>query len=138
MGKVKIAVVSDTHCLSTVALCPNNQIPLPDGGFYSPSKSQQWLYQCWEEFWQRVGEVEADKLYIVSNGEAVECQHHSRTQLITLDPPTQMQILRAGMRHADVVALQDDGRRQPIRFRASGAYWPADMDARQRVEPIGR
>ncbi len=94
MAKVKIAVVSDTHCLSTVALCPNNQIPLPDGGFYSPSKSQQWLFQCWEEFWQRVGEVEADKLYIVSNGDAVEGQHHSRTQLITLDPPTQMQILR--------------------------------------------
>lgn len=95
MGKrVKIAVVNDTHCLSTVALCPSHQIPLPEGGYYSPSDAQKWLWQCWEDYWRRVAETEADEFYIVSNGDCVEGQHHGRTELITLDAPTQMQILR--------------------------------------------
>ena len=95
MGKrVKIAVVNDTHCLSSIALCPSHQISLPDGGYYSPSKSQKWLWQCWEDYWQRVADIPADKLIIVSNGDATDGDHHDTPQLISRDLTVQMQILQ--------------------------------------------
>lgn len=94
MGKVKIAVFSDTHALGTTALCPSHQIPLPDGGFYTPNKTQKWLFQCWEDYWKRVAEVEADKLIIVSNGDAVEGDHHGTPQIISRDLTVQTQIIQ--------------------------------------------
>ena len=94
MGKVKIAVFSDTHALGTTALCPPSQIPLPDGGYYTPNKKQKWLWQCWEDYWRRVDGVDADKFIIVSNGDAVEGDHHGTPQIISRDLTVQMQILQ--------------------------------------------
>ncbi len=94
MGKrVKIAVVNDTHCLSRVALCPPHEISLSEGGYYGPSKSQKWLWQCWEEYWQKVADTPADELLIVSNGDAVEGFHHGNNQLVALDSAVQFGIL---------------------------------------------
>ena len=86
MGKIVLAVTSDLHCGSTVALCPDEQIPLDDGGTYSPSKAQLWLWDCWHQFWARVDEVRKEhkaKLYVEFNGDLVEGHHHGSGQVVS-------------------------------------------------------
>lgn len=86
-----IAVVSDIHCGSTVAMVPPEGVRLDDGGTYRPSKVNSWLWKCWEDFWQRVKEqrkrAKAD-LYIVYNGDFFEGDHHRTTQIISSNPET--------------------------------------------------
>ncbi len=81
---VVIAVTSDLHCRSTVALCPPHQIALDDGGFYSPSKPQKWLWGRWLTYWDRVKEVAGGaNLRLVFNGDMVDGNHHGTAQLIS-------------------------------------------------------
>lgn len=78
-----IAVVSDVHAGSTVAVCPS-EVPLDDGNTYrADSKVAAWLRSCWREFWDRVDQTRADKLYVVVNGDLVEGDHHGTSQIIS-------------------------------------------------------
>lgn len=86
-----IAVTSDQHCGSTVALCPP-RIELDDGGAYEASKAQRWLWECWQAFWQRAAEKRKQhgaRLYQVFNGDAVEGHHHRNTHVIANNPNAQ-------------------------------------------------
>lgn len=96
---VVLAVVSDIHAGSSVALCPRT-IALDDGGTYEASKAQRWLWQCWEDYWRTVSAkrkaLGAD-LYVVFNGDAVDGDHHGTTQLVGQNPNVQAGIVTAAM-----------------------------------------
>lgn len=107
-GAVTVACVSDTHAGGTTALCPPG-VPLDDGGEYLPSKAQAWLWQCWLEYWQRVEqlrEAAGGPLYVVSNGDAFEGDHHGTSQIVSRNPETQAEIARRVF--AVPLALQPD------------------------------
>lgn len=96
---IVLAVVSDLHCGSTVALCPP-EIRLDDGGHYTSSRSQQWLWQCWKQYWAHVDAVRCDHsadLYIAFNGDMVEGNHHGTTQILTGNPNGQAAVVNASL-----------------------------------------
>lgn len=100
MSTIVIAVTSDQHCGSSVALCPP-KIELDDGGEYVASKSQRWLWQNWLDFWQRVRRVrdkEKALLYQMWNGDLTEGSHHGSTQILSGNSSVQSQVVAAAMR----------------------------------------
>lgn len=94
-----VAVTSDQHAGSTVALCPPT-VDLDDGGRYEASKAQQWVWQCWEDFWKTV-EWERKKhdasLYTVFNGDLTEGNHHGTTQILSGNPTAQAAVVNKCM-----------------------------------------
>lgn len=94
---VVLAIVSDLHAGSTVALCPP-EIALDDGGAYQASKAQRWLWQHWEGYWRHVAGVRerlgAD-LYVVMNGDLTDGDHHGTTQILSGNPTAQAAVLNA-------------------------------------------
>ncbi len=106
---VVIAVTSDLHCGSTVALCPP-VIHLDDGGEYRASKAQLWLWENWREFW---GRVDAQRkalnasLYQVYNGDMTEGDHHKTTQILSGNPTAQATVVNEVMRVP--LALKPEG-----------------------------
>lgn len=94
---VVLAITSDHHCGSTVALCPP-KIQLDDGGEYHASKPQQWLWQRWQDFWQRVETVRRERnatLVQVFNGDLTEGDHHKTTQILSGNPTAQAAVVNA-------------------------------------------
>lgn len=105
---IVLAITSDQHNGSTVALCPPI-IELDDGGSYESSKAQKWLWQCWWEFWDRVKlEQQAHKaqLFTVFNGDLVEGNHHGTTQILSGNPTAQSKVVDACLK--PVLALKPD------------------------------
>lgn len=94
---VIVAVVSDVHAGSTVAVCPPN-IALDDGGTYEATKAQRWLWENWLNFWSTV-EKRRDSLdaslYTVFNGDLTEGYHHGTTQILTANPTAQAAVVDA-------------------------------------------
>jgi len=95
-----IAVVSDLHAGSTVALCPKS-ITLDDGGKYEASKPQQWLWEKWQAYW---AEVERHRrslnatLMQVYNGDLTEGDHHRTTQILSGNPTAQAAVVNEILR----------------------------------------
>lgn len=88
---VLIAVVNDIHAGGTTALCPDT-IHLDDGGEYSASKAQRWLFQCFGNYWQQIRQKREQldaELYVVVNGDLVEGDHHRTTQILSGNPNAQ-------------------------------------------------
>ena len=52
-----VVCLGDTHCGSTVGLCPPEGLELDDEGLYLPSKAQLWLWNNWEEAWAKIKSV---------------------------------------------------------------------------------
>lgn len=89
---VILAVVSDLHVNSTVALSPA-KLELDDGGTYSPSKLQRWINGLWADYWQRVDELKAQHsadVVTILNGELADNNRHATTQLISRNPADQV------------------------------------------------
>lgn len=100
MSATVIAVTSDQHCGSTVALCPPS-IGLDDGGSYTPSKAQRWLWQNWLTFWERVEQVrdkEKAKLFQVFNGDMTDGNHHGTTQILSGNSSVQAHVVNECMK----------------------------------------
>lgn len=78
-------VVSDTHCASTLGLCPPQGHKLDDGGWYKPSKLQIKVWRIWEELWNEwVPKVTKGEPYdLIINGDAIDGDHHSTTTIIS-------------------------------------------------------
>jgi hypothetical protein len=92
-----LAVVGDLHCGSSLGLCPAQGIDLDDGGHYSPSKTQTWVWGLWVEYWERVREAKkrlGARLVCVLNGEPIDGVHHGTVQLVSAHLGTQMEIAR--------------------------------------------
>lgn len=79
-----VAYVSDTHINSTVGLCPPS-FNLDDGGTYHPSRPQRWLWEKWEDFWDKVKKLKGRRrLIIVFGGDLVEADTKQRSlQVVT-------------------------------------------------------
>ena len=89
-----LAVIADTHICSTVGLCPP-RVNLDDGGTYQPSRGQQWLGQCWGDYWQEVMRHKPSgggRRWCVHLGDVVEGDHHGTTQIVTANPRTQLEM----------------------------------------------
>ena len=85
-----IAVVSDLHIASTVALCKPS-VDLDDGGTYQISKGQRWLWGNWLDFLERVEQAKPDIL--IFNGDTIEGDLKSRSnQLITRNKTNALKI----------------------------------------------
>lgn len=95
-----LAITSDQHCGSTVALCPD-RIALDDGGHYESSKAQKWLWTHWLGFWERVATVrdrERGQLVQVYNGDMTDGDHHGTTQILSGNPTAQAAVVNEAMR----------------------------------------
>lgn len=90
-----VAVVSDLHAGSTVALCPP-RVSLDDGGHYEASKAQRWMWEKWGSFWETVAEqrdqAKAD-LICVFNGDMTDGNHHNTTQILSGNPTAQAAVV---------------------------------------------
>ena len=127
---VVLAVTSDQHCGSTVALCPP-EIALDDGGAYKASKAQHWLYDGWLAYWQRVAEVRAQhdaELYTGFNGDFTDGNHHGTTQILSGNPNAQAAVVDAVMR--PVLALNPD---RMFFVRGTEAHVGASGNAEERI-----
>jgi len=113
---IAIAVVGDSHCGSTLGLCPEEGVKLPEGGRYIPSHAQLWLWEKWLDYWAWVEEVRSQykaKLYGIVNGDAVDGgAHHGQVQFITADSEAQAYIATAAL----------DPMRQTVR-KHKGKFW---------------
>ena len=90
---VLLAITSDQHVCSTVGLCPPEGARYDDGGRYTPSKPQLWLWENWVSFWQGCADLRdrtKAKLICVYNGDATDGgAHHGTTQTVSDDPEVQ-------------------------------------------------
>lgn len=95
--KVYVAVVSDLHIGSTVALCPPEGIELEDGGRYHPSQVQKWVWDKWVQYWADVkSRAGMSPIITIVNGEFIDGNHHGTTQIGT-PSPTAMQDAAIGV-----------------------------------------
>jgi hypothetical protein len=93
--RVFVAVVSDLHIGSTVALCPPEGIALEDGGRYMPSQVQKWVWEKWQAFWHTVKQrAGLSPLIVVVNGEFCDGNHHMTSQIAT---PSEQQMIDAAI-----------------------------------------
>lgn len=93
--KVFVAVVSDLHIGSTVALCPPEGIELEDGGRYHPSPVQKWVWDKWLQYWSDVkSRAGMSPLIVVVNGEFCDGNHHMTSQIAT---PSESQMIDAAI-----------------------------------------
>lgn len=127
---VVLAITSDQHCGSTVALCPP-RIALDDGGAYEASKAQQWLWQSWEAFWKRAAALRAAHdadLYTVFNGDMVDGNHHGTTQILSGNPNAQAAVVDACLK--PVLALKPE---QMFFVRGTDAHVGQSATAEERI-----
>lgn len=80
---VAIAVVSDGHTNSKVALCPPS-LELDEGGTHRANRTQCALFEGWVDFWKQFGKVKANTKIGVFNGDLGETGRNRRnSQVVT-------------------------------------------------------
>lgn len=81
-----LAFFSDTHCGSTLGLCPPSW-SLKEGGTYSFNEGQKWLWSRWTRFRAnlKAAREAAVNPYVtlVGNGDMTEGTHHGTTELVS-------------------------------------------------------
>ena len=88
---IVLAATSDQHCGSTIGLTPP-KVRLPEGGNYEASRPQLWLWECWNDYWDKVDAIrrrEKAKLYCLYNGDLYDGDHHASAQIVSRDPEVQ-------------------------------------------------
>ena len=90
MPKTTIAAIADTHCGSTLGLCPP-VVTLDNGAEYHYSKAQEWLWDRYTNHY--VPAVKKAKRngasYLIINGDLVDGKHHGTTQILSGNPGAQ-------------------------------------------------
>lgn len=89
----RLAVVSDIHAGSTVAVCAG-PVELDDGQTVQPSEAQRWLADLWEEYWAWIAANRGDWLGVLVNGDLFDGDHHGTFQLMSRHPGAQGAIAR--------------------------------------------
>ena len=118
---VVIAVTSDTHIRSTVGLCSPKGVALDDGGWYKPSKAQLWLWDIWEEGWERAGECAAGlgaDLWWVNNGDLGDGDHHNTSQIVSRNPVAESELVRDAL----AVPLEGHGPKRIFIIRGTDSH----------------
>lgn len=81
---IVVVAVSDLHAGSTIGLSPN-RVNLDDGGYYTASESQKWMFRHWKDFIKKANDT-ADTwrapIVTVFNGDLIDGNHHGSAQLI--------------------------------------------------------
>jgi hypothetical protein len=87
--KTAIIAVADLHINSTVALCPK-VVNLDDGGSYTASRTQRWLWECWLNFIAEAKILtEGYRNVVIIDGDLTELDTAKRSvQLTTLNKST--------------------------------------------------
>lgn len=96
---VVLAAVSDLHGGSTIGLCPP-AVALDDGGLYTYSPAQAWLWDRWKQYWLQVEttvRATGFDLHLLLNGDLVDGDHHGTSQIVSRNPNTQMDIIKAAL-----------------------------------------
>ena len=130
------AVVSDTHCGSTVGLCPPNGVMMDDGGRYLPSAPQIALWECWLDYWERVGAAREKRqpLICVVNGDAVEGLHHRSSQFVSSNLAATQHAIAMGA-FAPMMALRPSA---VVFIRGTEAHVGASAEHEERIaEDLG-
>lgn len=80
-----IAVFSDLHAGSTVALLPPGFVTI-EGNRVEQTPLQAWLWECWTDAQAKLAEIAgADPYALVLNGDLIEGCHHGTRQIISPD-----------------------------------------------------
>lgn len=88
MTPLTIAVCSDLQTNSTVGLCPP-KVKLDDGGSYSISRGQRWLWRNWMDFAERAQQFkQRGDLFVVLDGDLSDGDHHGTGQIISRNKAT--------------------------------------------------
>lgn len=82
---------------STTALCPP-RFTLDDGGDYSASRPQRWIWRQWHSYWERVAEARRNRLIVIINGELADDNRHVTTQVVTRNPADMLRLSVAALR----------------------------------------
>lgn len=77
-----ITVISDLHFGSSIGMCSEEML-LPDGGSYKPSKYQREILRAFHRFFDYSSAVSerAEKRVLVINGDLVDGNHHNTVSL---------------------------------------------------------
>lgn len=80
-----VVLFSDTHCGSTYGLCPP-KVQLDQGGYYTLSRSQRWLWESWLDFtataYDRARYLGVKRMVVIINGDVTEGNHHQTRAVI--------------------------------------------------------
>lgn len=88
-----IAVISDIHAGSQVALCPPHRFRLDGGGYYYPSPVQKLLYKHWIEYWEWVTKAsQKERFAVVNNGDSLDGIPHESKGAISYNLADQEEI----------------------------------------------
>jgi hypothetical protein len=79
-----VVINADLHVNSTVGLCPP-RVKRDAGGTYLHSREQAWLWECWQDLWQRVHAAPKDFVISVLLGDVPDLNQHSQTELICVN-----------------------------------------------------
>lgn len=79
-----LVTISDTHFGDQLSLCPR-EIKLAHGGTYRASRFQNFIEECWLQFWNVwVPKVtRGEKFAVLFNGDMLEGKHHGATHPIS-------------------------------------------------------
>jgi hypothetical protein len=80
-----VVVVSDLHVGSTIGLCPPH-VQMDDGGSYTPSLPQKWLWAKWLQVWDHYAQMKKQlelPLVAIINGDIPEGDHHATHQIVS-------------------------------------------------------
>lgn len=112
-----IADVGDLHSNSTVGLANPESLLNDEGGGYNLSKGQRWLWDCWQDYIERLsGFAKTNNIIVIVNGEAVELDSKFRTyQIFSRNPET-----------AKSIAI---GTLEPLLEKADRAYFNRGTEA---------
>lgn len=127
---VVLAITSDWHAGSTVAVCPP-RIGLDDGGEYVHSKAQSWLWGNWTGYWDRAATIRDDlnaELFMLGNGDAVDGDHHKTTQILSGNPAAQAAVVDALLKVP--LALKPD---RIVMIRGTEAHVGQSASSEERI-----
>lgn len=146
--KSVIAVVSDTHAGSLVAVAPDKTYQSDDGSFFKPSDAQLWINNWWDRFWEKVDaeRSDADELGVLVNGDMVEGDHHNTPQIFSRNLNLQSDLVedlfvpKFEMTSPDFIHVvrgtgshvgQSGSKEESISKGWSRAGWPVQVDTNQ-------
>ncbi len=105
---IVFAVISDTHCGSTLGLFPPRFV-LDDANTAGPSPAQRWMWRNFQLFCAK-GKTTAEqhdaKIISLINGDIVEGVHHASSQLHTLNTNEMVRIAYAALESLIVLSEQ--------------------------------
>lgn len=123
-----VIFTSDWHVNSTIGLIAG-PVLLDEGGVYTPSPEQQWLWERWREFWHDVAQLEGHRISIVV-GDSVESHHHGTVQIVSVNQSIEMDMVEAAAKPM-LAAVDETYVIRGTEAHAGGAGWKENQLAKR-------